>query len=106
MIGAGGSTNWERCCLGLPAIVLCLDENQQAVSQGLRQLEVAYYLGELANLSQASLREAINYFREERNLTLMSKKAFSLVDGKGCQRVIQKLIDHRHKKQPGGLHIS
>ena len=27
-IGAGGSTTWERCCLGLPALSICVADNQ------------------------------------------------------------------------------
>ena len=28
-IGAGGSTTWERCCLGLPAIIVVTGLNQK-----------------------------------------------------------------------------
>jgi UDP-2,4-diacetamido-2,4,6-trideoxy-beta-L-altropyranose hydrolase len=28
-IGAGGTAIWERCCLGLPAIIICTAENQR-----------------------------------------------------------------------------
>ncbi|MES2770649.1 MAG: UDP-2,4-diacetamido-2,4,6-trideoxy-beta-L-altropyranose hydrolase, partial [Pseudomonadota bacterium] len=28
MIGAGGGPSWERCCLGLPALILSIAENQ------------------------------------------------------------------------------
>lgn len=34
-IGAGGSTTWERCTLGLPALSLILAENQVAAAQAL-----------------------------------------------------------------------
>ncbi len=30
-IGAGGGTTWERCCLGLPTLALCLAPNQREV---------------------------------------------------------------------------
>ena len=30
-IGAGGSTTWERCCLGLPTLLFVLSENQRKV---------------------------------------------------------------------------
>ena len=35
-IGAAGSTSWERLCLGLPALVVTLADNQKAVAQALR----------------------------------------------------------------------
>ena len=28
-IGAGGTTTWERCCLGLPAVLLIVADNQR-----------------------------------------------------------------------------
>ena len=31
-IGAAGSTAWERCCLGLPSIVLALAANQEPIT--------------------------------------------------------------------------
>ena len=34
-IGAGGTTTWERCYLGLPAIVITMAENQAAVNQAV-----------------------------------------------------------------------
>lgn len=34
-IGAAGSTSWERCCLGLPTIMLVLADNQQVIASGL-----------------------------------------------------------------------
>jgi UDP-2,4-diacetamido-2,4,6-trideoxy-beta-L-altropyranose hydrolase len=34
-IGAGGTTSWERCCMGLPALVITLAENQKQISEQL-----------------------------------------------------------------------
>ena len=34
-IGAGGSTSWERACLGLPSIVAVIAENQRATVRAL-----------------------------------------------------------------------
>ena len=33
-IGAAGSTSWERCCLGLPTIMLVLADNQRPAAEG------------------------------------------------------------------------
>jgi UDP-2,4-diacetamido-2,4,6-trideoxy-beta-L-altropyranose hydrolase len=32
-IGAGGSTTWERCALGLPTLQVAIAPNQEALSQ-------------------------------------------------------------------------
>lgn len=34
-IGSGGSSSWERCCLGVPALTMILAENQVAVVNAL-----------------------------------------------------------------------
>ena len=34
-IGAGGTTTWERCCVGLPTIAIILAENQKGISESL-----------------------------------------------------------------------
>lgn len=34
-IGAAGSTTWERCCLGLPSLMVVLAENQQDIASAL-----------------------------------------------------------------------
>jgi spore coat polysaccharide biosynthesis predicted glycosyltransferase SpsG len=36
-IGAAGSTSWERCCLGLPSIIVVLAENQLQGALALEQ---------------------------------------------------------------------
>jgi len=58
MIGAGGATHWERACLGLPAIVVALADNQQATTQYLASLGVCVDLGAVENLSVARLSTA------------------------------------------------
>jgi len=34
-IGAAGSTSWERCCLGLPTLLIVLAENQRDAARFL-----------------------------------------------------------------------
>ncbi len=36
-IGGGGATSWERCCLGLPTLVITLAENQKPIAAKLDQ---------------------------------------------------------------------
>jgi UDP-2,4-diacetamido-2,4,6-trideoxy-beta-L-altropyranose hydrolase len=44
-IGAGGTTSWERCMVGLPAVTLAIAENQVEVLQGLASVKAVRYLG-------------------------------------------------------------
>ena len=34
-IGAAGTTAWERCCLGLPSIIITIADNQIAVAEAI-----------------------------------------------------------------------
>ena len=48
-IGAGGSTSWERCCLGLPTISFAIADNQIEIAEQLSQKKVAIF-SDLSNL--------------------------------------------------------
>ncbi len=91
VIGAAGATSWERCCLGVPAIMLVLAENQLKVAQGLKQAGAA----RLINLGQSAnthLREELLPFIDDAaQLLHMSECAASIVDGAGVDAVIRKM---------------
>lgn len=44
-IGAGGTTTWERCCMGLPAIVVSVAENQEQIAKDSAEYGCIVYLG-------------------------------------------------------------
>ncbi|MDR8320110.1 UDP-2,4-diacetamido-2,4,6-trideoxy-beta-L-altropyranose hydrolase, partial [Acinetobacter baumannii] len=79
-IGAAGSTAWERCCLGLPTIMICMADNQKMIAKYLHDLGVAI------SLDQAEIHEkllwALQQFDQEQ-LQLMHQKALSITDGIG-----------------------
>ncbi len=90
-IGAGGGTSWERCCLGLPSIIAVLAENQEKLTQDLASL------GAVVNLGRSDLLIGDDYLKSvlginEQLLVQMSQVGMSLVDGLGCERVINKII--------------
>lgn len=91
-ISAGGSTCWELCFMGLPAILLDLAENQRVIAEELNRQQAAVYLGRGKDgfrNAGASTLERILRSQEER--AALSKKARTLVDGLGAGRVIQAL---------------
>ena len=44
-ITAGGSTTWERCCLGLPALVTILSNDQAASAKSVAKAGAQIVMG-------------------------------------------------------------
>ena len=93
-IGAAGSTAWERCCLGLPCLMLVLAENQQGISEALDLAGAARNLGSaLGPKMSICLRQSIDQFvRFPELLREMSEQAQKVTDGLGAHRVADQLL--------------
>lgn len=87
-IGAAGATAWERCCLGLPSIMLVIADNQQLVAQGLGAVGAAVVIDDLSKVELKLSRAFASFQEDKEKLSLMSSKSSELVDGAGVQRVI------------------
>ena len=79
-IGAGGSTSWERCCLGLPTIVFMIADNQREVVKNLEQLGAVIVAENLKEDLQLIMRDIDLWKR-------MSNKAQEICDGLGVHRI-------------------
>lgn len=90
-VGAGGSATWERCCLGLPAFVICTAKNQirqvaDAASEGL------LYAPEIRGQLSDAIRRHICTLMENEGLRLsIARKAMQAVDGRGVLRAVANL---------------
>lgn len=93
-IGAGGSASWERCCLGLPALLVSLAENQVDIARELDSVGACIYVGTLDTASVSVIRSAVmKLLNNEADLAALSEKAYSLVDGQGVGRLARELCD-------------
>lgn len=81
-IGAAGGSSWERCCLGVPTLLLVLAENQNDIATTLNKAQIA------KKASINNIREAIDSLRLD-DLKNMTDNAQKLIDGDGVQRVIK-----------------
>jgi len=91
-IGAGGSTTWERCCLGLPAIVIQTAENQAAAAVSMAKDGAALAPKPLFAPDFAqSLGEVLAEAADSLNLGSLSEAAARICDGDGAARVLSKL---------------
>ena len=89
-IGAAGATSWERCCLGLPTLLITLAENQIPSAMALQDVGAALYMGGQECI-EASLPAAIDSLLDPQVLQAMSHAASAVCDGLGVQRVTDHL---------------
>ncbi len=91
-IGAGGVTTWERCCLGLPSIVMSLAPNQDGLSKVVASMGASVYLGRASAMSMERLsRELWHVMTDSKLMQSMSVGGKKLVDGYGVERVLKKM---------------
>lgn len=90
-IGAGGATTWERCCLGLPTIVVTVADNQRPIAESLNKNGLICWVGDYQSVSIQTLLQAIDKELDGSSLHASSAACSDIVDGKGTDRVISAL---------------
>lgn len=90
-IGAPGTTSWERACLGLPAMLIILAENQRLIAESLQDCGAALIIEDSDSL-RSSLQLGIEKLSEASALKKMSEAACQLTDGLGVDRFINGLL--------------
>lgn len=77
-LGAGGTTTWERCFLGLPAIVTAIAENQLEVCRDCDEMGYIYYLGRWDEVTEEDIAAAVQKCTMPQVLREMQRR---------CQRI-------------------
>jgi UDP-2,4-diacetamido-2,4,6-trideoxy-beta-L-altropyranose hydrolase len=90
-IGAAGGTSWERCCLGLPAVLVILADNQVPGAKALEAVGAALTVTN-PEAVQATLPSALAKIGEPGCLQRMSVAAAAITDGKGALRVLEFIM--------------
>lgn len=92
-IGAGGMSTWERMCLGLPALVVSLAENQRPTCEALAAAGLIQYAGDAGSVGVTQIRDALGSLIEDRDhLAALSSRGQLLVDGHGASRVADFML--------------
>jgi len=92
-IGAGGSATLERCNRGLAQILTSFAQNQRPSCEAFAQAQVAVNVGEMEKLSASKLRDTIiSLLENPQHLRDMGERGRVLVDGKGTQRVTNRIV--------------
>jgi UDP-2,4-diacetamido-2,4,6-trideoxy-beta-L-altropyranose hydrolase len=90
-IGAGGATSWERCCLGLPTLVITLAENQKPIAAELDRRGLIQWLGHKNEVTESDLRKALVPLFKSGIDPAWSSHCLRFVDGLGVDRVCEIL---------------
>jgi UDP-2,4-diacetamido-2,4,6-trideoxy-beta-L-altropyranose hydrolase len=88
-VGAAGSSSFERCCLGLPSLVVVVADNQRDIAAGLDGAAELLGLDDLAGAVAAGIKRLC----ADANVRVaMAKAAAALCDGRGAARVAGELL--------------
>lgn len=94
-IGAAGSTSWERCCVGLPTIMICTADNQKMIAQSLQEI------GATISLMQSDIETKLSHVLEEitiEKLFQMRSKSMQVCSGDGVNLLLEKILNMSNKK--------
>ncbi len=88
-LGGGGISHWERCLMGLPAVVTAMADNQVAPTEMVAARGACLYLGASGALEKGAWRQAVDLLiHEPDRLHAMSLAGREIMpDGRGAERV-------------------
>lgn len=89
-IGAAGGSAWERCCLGLPSLLVVMADNQRPGAEALERAGASLSLGWPGAIEEALPRAMREVFAPGRLLE-MSQNSAAICDGLGVQRLVDAL---------------
>jgi UDP-2,4-diacetamido-2,4,6-trideoxy-beta-L-altropyranose hydrolase len=87
-VGAGGVTSLERCCLGLPSLVVTVADNQRPGTAALANMGALIDLGPLEALTADKLAALLRDFVADARLRrAVGAAAMAVTEGLGAERV-------------------
>ena len=91
-IGAASSASWERCALGLPALLVTLADNQVVAERLLVEAGAAESIGWHDAVTAADIERAVRSLRTDpARVAAMSSAAANVTDGRGTERVVAEI---------------
>lgn len=86
-IGAAGSSSWERCCLGLPTVMMVVADNQTMIAESLAAAGAASNLGWYAGVTPDTIGASLVALTDPKRRLAMAEAAAAVCDGLGAGRV-------------------
>ena len=89
-IGAAGGTSWERCCMGLPTLLLVLADNQRSGATALASSGAVLF----APSTQAMAQVFTQFLTDSASKRLqdLGQAAAAITDGLGSERIVSKML--------------
>jgi UDP-2,4-diacetamido-2,4,6-trideoxy-beta-L-altropyranose hydrolase len=96
-IGSPGIATWERCCVGLPSVIMTTHPAQVETAQYLHSRKICLYMGESQAIAAEQIAASVSQaLANPEMLSEFSKNSLATVDGQGverCFREMQKACD-------------
>lgn len=100
-VGAGGGASWERCCIGVPTLLIVTADNQQLVVEELMRAGAAAVTSPAASPDEASIGQAVRVLLDDsQRRASLADNARRVVDGLGAWRVAARIAAHRLELRP------
>lgn len=102
-LAASGATCWELCCMGLPAVLVAVADNQMALARALEAEGVALNAGPVETIDPEGIARALTRLAHDPAArTEMGRRGKRLVDGRGAKRVVAYLRASLLRLRPAG----
>lgn len=103
-VAAAGSASYERCCLGIPTLIITTGKDQEPNAYALAEAGAAIYLGRNEDVTLAEVQKAVRTVRDRPyDLRAMQKAASRVCDGDGAirsARAITEIVSSRVSHRP------
>jgi UDP-2,4-diacetamido-2,4,6-trideoxy-beta-L-altropyranose hydrolase len=94
VVTAAGGTALELSCVGVPAVVLTIADNQRDVAKRLAEVGLVRNLGWHEDVSPTAIADAVDeLLRDGCARTAMVAAQRATVDGRGAERVVNHLLE-------------
>ncbi len=91
-VAGAGTTSWEMCFLGLPALLMVLADNQQGIADELGKNGIVVNLGGTSDVTASKVAAQVRSIADSpARRQEMSERGRALVDGRGAERVVRVL---------------
>ena len=93
VVSAGGTTIYELCAVGVPAIIFSMAHNQKGEAEYLGKMGAIKYIGECTEKGFEEILKEVVYelINEKQERIAISKKMHTIADGYGAVRIANVL---------------